>query len=146
MATTKELSVRFDGNELPPVEVTTDAGQPPLLAGEKILKGTFAMISSGKIQNAVANPGATAALMGIAQDTYDNSAAGAVDVLKNMVFRRGACWMKSKAGDLPDASTMMRSIVYVQDNEQVGKTSGGANAFALKQLGFTATETKVLVS
>jgi hypothetical protein len=28
MATTKELSVRFDGNELPPVEVTTDAGQP----------------------------------------------------------------------------------------------------------------------
>ncbi len=145
MATTKELSVRFDGNELPPVEVTTDAGQPPLLAGEKILKGTFAMISGGKIQAAVANPGATAALMGIAQDTYDNSASG-FDVAKRMVFRRGACWMKSKAGDLPDASTMMRSIVYVQDNEQVGKTSGGANAFALKQLGFTATETKVLVS
>ena len=144
MATTKELAVRFDGIELPSVEVTTDAGQPPLLAGEKILKGTFAMISSGKIQAAVANPGATAALMGIAQDTYDNSASG-FDVAKNMVFRRGACWMKSKAGDLPDASTMMRSIVYVQDNEQVGKTSGGANAFALKQLGFTATETKVLV-
>ena len=45
MATTKELSVRFDGNELPPVEVTTDAGQPPLLAGEYIVKGSFAMMS-----------------------------------------------------------------------------------------------------
>lgn len=144
MVTTKELLVRFDGIELPSVEVTTDAGQPPLLAGEKILKGTFAMISGGKVQAAIANPGATAALLGIAQDTYDNSAAGAVDVAKNMVFRRGSVWMKSKAGDLPDASTMMRTV-YVQDNEQVGKTSGGANAFALKQLGFTATEVKVLV-
>jgi len=144
MATTKELSVRFDGNELPPVEVTTDAGQPPLLAGEYILKGTFAMISGGKIQAAVANPGATSALMGIAMDTYD-ARSSLVDVAKNMQFRRGACWMKSKAGDLPDASTMMRTV-YVQDNEQVGKTSGGANAFGLKQLGFTATETKVLVS
>ena len=144
MATTKELAVRFDGIELPSVEVTTDAGQPPLLAGEYILKGTFAMISGGKIQAAVSNPGATSALLGIAQDTYD-ARSSLVDVAKNMVFRRGACWMKSKAGDLPDASTMMRSIVYVQDNEQVGKTSGGANAFALKQLGFTATETKVLV-
>ena len=56
MATTKELSVRFDGNELPPVEVTTDAGQPPLLAGEKILKGTFAMISGGKVMAAVSDP------------------------------------------------------------------------------------------
>lgn len=145
MATTKELLVRFDGIELPSVEVTTDAGQPPLLAGEKILKGTFAMISGGKVQAAIANPGATAALLGIAQDTYDNSAAGAVDVAKNMQFRRGSVWMKSKAGDLPDASTMMRTV-YVQDNEQVGKTSGGANALALKQLGFTATEVKVLVS
>ena len=145
MATTKELSVQFDGNELPPVEVTTDAGQPPLLAGEYIVKGSFAMISGGKVMAAVANPAATAALLGIAQDTYDNSAAGAVDVAKNMQFRRGACWMKSKAFDLPDASTMMRTV-YVQDNEQVGKTSGGANALALKQLGFTATETKVLVS
>lgn len=144
MATTKELLVRFDGIELPSVEVTTDAGQPPLLAGEKILKGTFAMISGGKVQAAIANPGATAALLGIAQDTYDNSAAGAVDVAKNMQFRRGSVWMKSKAGDLPDASTMMRTV-YVQDNEQVGKTSGGANALALKQLGFTATEVKVLV-
>lgn len=144
MATTKELSVRFDGNELPPVEVTTDAGQPPLLAGEYILKGTFAMISGGKIQAAVSNPGAASALMGIAQDTYD-ARSSLVDVAKNMQFRRGACWMKSKAGDLPDASTMMRTV-YVQDNEQVGKTSGGANAFGLKQLGFTAIETKVLVS
>ena len=143
MATTKELSVRFDGIELPSVEVTTDAGQPPLLAGEYILKGTFAMISGGKIQAAVSNPGATSALLGIAQDTYD-ARSSLVDVAKNMVFRRGPIWMKSKAGDLPDASTMMRTV-YVQDNEQVGKTSGGANAFALKQLGFTATETKVLV-
>lgn len=143
MATTKELSVRFDGIELPSVEVTTDAGQPPLLAGEYILKGTFAMISGGKIQAAVSNPGAASALLGIAQDTYD-ARSSLVDVAKNMVFRRGPCWMKSKAGDLPDASTMMRTV-YVQDNEQVGKTSGGANAFGLKQLGFTATETKVLV-
>jgi len=143
MATTKELAVRFDGIELPSVEVTTDAGQPPLLAGEYILKGTFAMISGGKIQAAVSNPGATSALLGIAQDTYD-ARSSLVDVAKNMVFRRGSLWMKSKAGDLPDASTMMRTV-YVQDNEQVGKTSGGANAFALKQLGFTATETKVLV-
>ena len=144
MATTKELLVRFDGIELPSVEVTTDAGQPPLLAGEYIVKGSFAMISGGKVMAAVANPAATAALLGIAQDTYDNSAAGAVDVAKNMQFRRGSVWMKSKAGDLPDASTMMRTV-YVQDNEQVGKTSGGANALALKQLGFTATEVKVLV-
>lgn len=144
MATTKELSVRFDGNELPSVEITTDAGQPPLLAGEYILKGTFAMISGGKVMAAIANPGATAALLGIAQDTYD-ARSSLVDVEKKMVFRRGSIWMKSKAGDLPDASTMMRTV-YVQDNEQVGKTSGGANAFALKQLGFTATETKVLVS
>jgi len=143
MATTKELSVRFDGIELPSVEVTTDAGQPPLLAGEYILKGTFAMISGGKIQAAVSNPGATSALLGIAQDTYD-ARSSLVDVAKKMVFRRGSVWMKSKAGDLPDASTMMRTV-YVQDNEQVGKTSGGANAFGLKQLGFTATETKVLV-
>lgn len=143
MATTKELAVRFDGIELPSVEVTTDAGQPPLLAGEYILKGTFAMISGGKIQAAVSNPGAASALLGIAQDTYD-ARSSLVDVAKNMVFRRGSLWMKSKAGDLPDASTMMRTV-YVQDNEQVGKTSGGANAFALKQLGFTATETKVLV-
>jgi len=143
MATTKELAVRFDGIELPSVEVTTDAGQPPLLAGEYILKGTFAMISGGKIQAAVSNPGATSALLGIAQDTYD-ARSSLVDVAKNMVFRRGSLWMKSKAGDLPDASTMMRTV-YVQDNEQVGKTSGGANAFGLKQLGFTATETKVLV-
>ena len=143
MATTKELSVRFDGIELPSVEVTTDAGQPPLLAGEYILKGTFAMISGGKVQAAVSNPGATSALLGIAQDTYD-ARSSLVDVAKNMVFRRGPIWMKSKAGDLPDASTMMRTV-YVQDNEQVGKTSGGENAFGLKQLGFTATETKVLV-
>lgn len=143
MATTKELAVRFDGIELPSVEVTTDAGQPPLLAGEYILKGTFAMISGGKIQAAVSNPGATSALLGIAQDTYD-ARSSLVDVAKNMQFRRGSLWMKSKAGDLPDASTMMRTV-YVQDNEQVGKTSGGANAFGLKQLGFTATETKVLV-
>lgn len=143
MATTKELAVRFDGIELPSVEVTTDAGQPPLLAGEYILKGTFAMISGGKIQAAVSNPGAASALLGIAQDTYD-ARSSLVDVAKNMVFRRGSMWMKSKAGDLPDASTMMRTV-YVQDNEQVGKTSGGANAFGLKQLGFTATETKVLV-
>lgn len=143
MATTKELAVRFDGIELPSVEVTTDAGQPPLLAGEYILKGTFAMISGGKIQAAVSNPGAASALLGIAQDTYD-ARSSLVDVAKNMVFRRGSLWMKSKAFDLPDASTMMRTV-YVQDNEQVGKTSGGANAFGLKQLGFTATETKVLV-
>lgn len=143
MATTKELAVLFDGIELPSVEVTTDAGQPPLLAGEYILKGTFAMISGGKIQAAVSNPGAASALLGIAQDTYD-ARSSLVDVAKNMVFRRGSLWMKSKAGDLPDASTMMRTV-YVQDNEQVGKTSGGANAFGLKQLGFTATETKVLV-
>lgn len=145
MATTKELSVRFDGNELPSVEITTDAGQPPLLAGEYILKGTFAMISDGKVMAAVAAPAsATATLLGIAQDTYD-ARSSLVDVAKKMVFRRGSIWMKSKAGDLPDASTMMRTV-YVQDNEQVGKTSGGANALALKQLGFTATETKVLVS
>lgn len=144
MATTKELSVRFDGNELPSVEITTDAGQPPLLAGEYILKGTFAMISGGKVMAAIANPGAAAALLGIAQDTYD-ARTSLVDVAKKMVFRRGSIWMKSKAGDLPDASTMM-GTVYVQDNEQVGKTSGGADALALKQLGFTATETKVLVS
>ncbi len=144
MATTKELSVRFDGNELPPVEVTTDAGQPPLLAGEYILKGTFAMISGGKVMAAVANPGATAALLGIAMDTYD-ARSSLVDVQKSMQFRRGSVWMKSKAGDLPDASTMMRTV-YVQDNEQVGKTSGGAYALAMKELGFTATETKVLVS
>ena len=144
MATTKELSVRFDGNELPPVEVTTDAGQPPLLAGEYIVKGSFAMISGGKVMAAVSNPGANSALLGIAMDSYD-ARSSLVDVAKNMQFRRGACWMKSKAFDLPDASTMMRTV-YVQDNEQVGKTSGGANALALKQLGFTATETKVLVS
>jgi hypothetical protein len=101
------------------------------------------MISGGKVQAAIANPGATAALLGIAQDTYD-ARSSLVDVAKNMVFRRGSVWMKSKAGDLPDASTMMRTV-YVQDNEQVGKTSGGANALALKQLGFTATEVKVLV-
>lgn len=143
MATTKELLVRFDGIELPSVEVTTDAGQPPLLAGEYILKGTFAMISGGKVMAAVSNPAATAALLGIAQDTYD-ARSSLVDVAKNMQFRRGSVWMKSMAGDLPDASTMMRTV-YVQDNEQVGKTSGGANAFGLKQLGFTSTEVKVLV-
>jgi len=106
MATTKELSVRFDGNELPPVEVTTDAGQPPLLAGEAVLKGTFAMISDGKVMAAVANPATGAKLLGIAMDSYD-ARSSLVDVAKNMQFRRGACWMKSKAGDLPDASTMM---------------------------------------
>lgn len=143
MATTKELSVRFDGIELPSVEVTTDAGQPPLASGQLVLKGTFAMLSGGKVMAAIAAPAAGAKLLGIAQDTYDARSSG-FDVAKNMVFRRGECWMKSKAGDLPDATTLLGSV-YVQDNEQVGKTSGGANALAVKQVGFTATETKVLV-
>ena len=143
MATTKELSVRFDGNELPPVEVTTDAGQPPLLAGEYIVKGSFAMISGGKVMAAVGNPATGAKLLGIAMDSYD-ARSSLVDVAKNMVFQRGECWVKSKEFDLPDATTLLGNV-YVRDNAEVGKTSGGAHALAVKQVGYTATETKVLI-
>jgi len=143
MATTKEQSVRFDALMLPALVITTDAGQPPLAAGEAVLKGTFAMLSDGKVMAAVANPATGAKLLGIALDTYD-ARSSLVDVAKNMVFQRGECWMKSKAGDLPDAITLLGNV-YVQDNAEVGKTSGGANALAVKQVGYTSTETKVLI-
>ena len=145
MAVTREQNPRFDGLMLPAIEIFDIAGQPVLAAGEKVLQGTIGILDAGKVKMMPANgtPAAGSVLLGIAKDTYDNSAAGAVDVQKKMCFLRGEYWIPAKSGDEPGATLLMKTA-YVGDNFTIQATNPGANSLTIKVVGIKANETKVL--
>jgi len=146
MATTKEVNPRFDGILLPAIEIFNIAGQPVLAAGEKVLEGTIAILDAGKVKAMPSSgtPSAGSVLLGIAKDTYDNSAPGAVDVNVNMCFLRGEYWIPAKSGDVPGATLLMKTA-YVGDNFTIQATNPGANSLTVKVVGIKANETKVVL-
>lgn len=120
MATTVERRTLREGLDEPSIVITTASGQPPVLAGQKILAGTIAMLNSGtgKVIAAV-NGTANTVLLGIAESTYD--ATGAVDKSFNQVYLRGAFYLDGKAGDLPVAANI-GGLVAINDNCSVKAT------------------------
>ena len=148
MASTRETNPRYDAIGLPAIEIFDVTGQPVLAAGEKVYQGTIAIIDAGKVKALPSSgtPTAGSVLLGIAKDTYDNSAAGAVDVLKKMCFLRGEFWIPAKLADPCAATELMKVAGYLGDNFTVQKTTPGANALVVKVVGVKTTETKVLIS
>ena len=136
MATTVELNTRSDINKLPPVVITNAAGQLPVLASTKILKGTMAMAVSGKARKA-ATAVAGSVLLGVAMETYDNSGLG-VDTLMNQVYERGAFYFSGLGGDLPTAANI-GGLVAINDENTV-KATVVANDLTVKLLGIEGTQ------
>lgn len=139
MATTVERRTLREGLEEPSIVITDASGQPPVLAGQKILAGTIAMLNSatGKVIVAV-NGTANTVLLGIAEATYD--ATGIVDKSLNQVYLRGAFYLDGKAGDLPVAANI-GGLVAINDNSSV-KATIAMNDVTVKLLGISGNQFK----
>lgn len=120
-----ERNTTFRAGELPAICITVDDSQPTLGAGEKVLKGTLALITGGAVIAAVEDPGDDpAALLGIAQETYDNS-AGETPLHIPMVFRRGQCFVDNADGLTEILSSSVGFDVSIVDNYTVAQVSMG---------------------
>jgi len=138
MATTVERRTKQEDLSKSPVIITNASGQPPVLAGQKILEGTVAMLVSGKVR-AAATGVAGSVMLGIAAGTYD--ATGAVDVLVDQLYKRGAFYLDGLAGDLPVAANV-GGLVAIQDNCTV-KATIAANDLTVKLLAIVGNQYKV---
>lgn len=140
MATTVERKTIREDFSLPAVVISTASGQPPVLAGQKILAGTVAMLVSGKVR-AAASGVAGSVLLGVAVSTYD--ATGAVDLPFDQVYERGAFYLDGLAGDLPTAANI-GGLVALQDNCTV-KATIVANDLQVKLLEIKGNQYKVVL-
>jgi len=118
MATTVERNTVFRYQELPAIEVTGASTGLALAAGAKVLKGTLAYSTTGTVIPAVEIPGNAANLLGIAEETYDNSAGVAIKYMP-MVFRRGQCFVDNQASGKVVASSSIGFQVWIKDNISV---------------------------
>ncbi|RTK98723.1 MAG: hypothetical protein EKK57_11135 [Proteobacteria bacterium] len=139
MATTVERRTLREGLEQPSIVITDATSQPPVLAGQKILAGTIAMLSTvtGKVIAAVSGT-ANTRLLGVAEATYD--ATGLVDKNFNQVYLRGAFYLDGKAGDLPVAANI-GGLVAINDNCSV-KATIAMNDVTVKLLGISGNQFK----
>jgi len=138
MATTVERRTKQEDLSKSPVIITSASGQPPVLAGQKILEGTVAMAVSGKVR-AAATAVAGSVMLGVAAGTYD--ATGAVDVLIDQLYKRGAFYLDGLAGDLPVAANV-GGLVAIADNCSVKATIAG-NDLTVKLLAIVGNQYKV---
>lgn len=141
MATTVERDTVFRYQELPAISFSADTSQPVLTAGNKVLKGSIADISAGKVIAAVGTPAAGSAVLGIAQETYDASASG-VDVHLPMVFRRGQCFVDNDTVN-PVTAALCGLSVFIKDNITVTALTPGAGALTVRCVGLSPDASQV---
>ena len=118
MATTVERNTVFRYQELPAIEVTGATTGLALGIGAKVLKGTFAYSSTGTVIAGVEIPPNAANLLGIAEETYDNSAGVAVKYIP-MVFRRGQCFVDNQPSGKIVTSASVGFNIWIKDNISV---------------------------
>lgn len=118
MATTVERNTVFRYQELPAIEVTGASTGLALGIGAKVLKGTLAYSSTGTVIPAVEIPGNASNLLGIAEETYDNSAGVAVKYLP-MVFRRGQCFVDNQPSGKVVGANSIGFNIWIKDNISV---------------------------
>lgn len=91
-------------------------------ASTVIYKGTQAMIVSGVVRPATTGVSG-AVYLGVAEDTYDNSASGSDKTWTTpMVFHRRPYSIGVKSGDAPTAADL-GSAIYVNSDIEVKHTS-----------------------
>ena len=138
MATTVERLTKFRGE--PPYT----AGISLIKAQAKILKGTLAMQVTGKAQKAATGQ-AGAVLLGVAVQTYDNSAINADTTLPApMVFLRGACYLDN-SGTSPVTGADIGKSVLVEDETTVKTGNAGAGDMTLTALEIEGTQVLCLI-
>lgn len=138
MSTTVERNTTFRYPELPGYQITSAVGQAPLGAGQKILKGTLAFMDpvDGVVIAGTATTVNNCNVLGIAQETYDNS-AGLDPVLMNQVYRRGSCFLVNEQSD-PVLPSQIGGFVYVASNDSVQANSPGLENIQVKLMGITS--------
>lgn len=121
---TTERNTTFRAGELPAICITVEDVQPTLGAGEKVLKGTLALKMGATVIAATDELDDPAVLLGIAQETYDNS-AGETPLHIPMVFRRGQCFVDNADGLTEITAGDVGFDVSILDNYTVEQTSMG---------------------
>lgn len=138
MATTVERNTVFRYQELPAIEVTGATTGLALGTGQKILKGTLALSMSGTAISAVEIPANASNLLGIAEETYDNSAGVAPKYLP-MVFRRGQCFVDNQPSGKVVGAGSIGFNVWIKDNISVENgTAPDANSSSVRCVGLSA--------
>lgn len=138
MSTTVERNTTFRYPELPGYQITDAANQPPLGPNVKILKGTLAFMDP---VDGVVIPGAATTVnnchvLGIAQETYDNSSVSDPTRMKQ-VYRRGSCFLVNEQSD-PCLLNQIGGFVYVASNDSVQGSAPGLENTQVKLMGLTS--------
>lgn len=138
MSTTVERNTTFRYPELPGYQITDAITQAPVGSGQKILKGTLALMDTvdGAVISAVGSPANLCRILGIAQETYDNS-GGDDPIRMNQVYRRGSCFLVNSAVS-PVTYQELGSFVYISDNCSVQSTNPGTNSLQVKLMSITS--------
>lgn len=138
MATTVERNTIFRYQELPAIEVTGATTGLALAAGAKVLKGTFALSANGTVISGVEIPANASNLLGIAEETYDNTGSGAVKYIP-MVFRRGQCFVDNQASVKVVGPSSVGFNVWIKDNISVESgTAPDPNSSSVRCVGISA--------
>ena len=143
MATTVERNTVFRYQELPAIEVTGASTGLALATGAKVLKGTFALSANGTVIAGVEIPANASVLLGIAQETYDNSAGGAPKFLP-MVFRRGQCFVDNQPSGKVVGANSVGNNVWIKDNISVENgTAPDPNSASVRCVGLSPDGSQV---
>lgn len=137
MATaTTQVRTTFFGAERAPAKAFVQKGSTI------IHKGTQAMLVSGVVRPATTGVSG-AVYLGVAEDTYDNSASGSDKTWTTpMVFHRRAYSIGVKSGDAPTAADL-GSAIYVNSDIEVKHTSA-ANDVTVRLLSIENSTTCIV--
>lgn len=137
---TTERNTTFRINELPAFCFNATSG-PPVGVDEIIYKGTLAMKLDGAVVAPTEEIDGTAALLGIAQETYKN-VESEFPLKMEQVYRRGQCFVENAEGLNACTAGDVGFDVVILDNYTVGQ-SGDVTSLKVRCVGLSADEKMV---